>query len=89
MDILIDSPRRRKPLTTYYLPVAIKDQIMLNSMLLTGAQCDPRYSQQALYYRGKLMQSITQALNDKAQATSDSVVAGLVKLETDEVCFGL
>ncbi|KAH8597041.1 hypothetical protein B0O99DRAFT_685512 [Bisporella sp. PMI_857] len=98
MDMLIDTPQKRMPLTSVYLPAAMKDSITLYSMLLTGAQCfdqseqDPASRAQTRYhcalYRGRLLQSISKALDDDRTVVSDCTIAGLVKLETDEWLAG-
>jgi len=96
MDVLTDT-HKKNTLATYTLPTAMSDPITLNCMLLTGAQClersdkDPKTQNYAQYYsghyRGRLLQTIHQALDDEQKAISDSTIAGLVKLETDEVCY--
>lgn len=98
LDLLIDTTRKKMPLTACYLPAAMKDSITLYSMLLTGAQCLEKsdYSLKsnrharyyAAYYRGRLLQSINLALSDRQKTISDFTIAGLVKLETDEYLEG-
>lgn len=82
---------------TNYLPAAVKDPITLSCLLLTGAQCLEKSDQgqqshhnarhYAGYYRGRLLHSMNQALNDMTETASDSMIAALVKLETDEVSY--
>lgn len=86
---------KKRPLITNYLPAAVKDPITLFAILQTGAQCieksdqcEPSYRHARYYtgyYRGRLLQSINEALNDKMKTATDSMIAGLVKLQTDEV----
>lgn len=95
LDLLIDTTRKKMPLTACYLPAATKDSITLYSMLLTGAQCSEKSGHDAksklqarcysAYYKGLLLKSINEALSDRIKTISDYTIAGLVKLETDEV----
>jgi hypothetical protein len=74
-------------MSSAFIPIAIKDPILIHSMLRIGALClevsnpeNKRFRQLSLIYHGNLITAVNQALQDDHRAISDSVISGLSEL---------
>ena len=74
-------------MSSVFLPTAMKDPILIYTILRTGARClessypaDKRFHQLGLAYEGELIAAINQVFADEQKATSDSVISGLCQL---------
>lgn len=82
------------PMTSAYVPVAMKDPILLNSILRVGTRClelsnpeNKGFRQLGLVYQGNLIAAINEALTDEQRASSDAVIGGLSELMGHAVSF--
>jgi hypothetical protein len=80
------------PLTTIWVPHAIKDLAMLNGILLSAARdfadaTRTNLDSLILQLRGNLICSINAAINNEGPAMRDETIAALLNLAFDEVSF--